>query len=336
MGLAATLAVFLAGVVLMVAASELLVRGLDSLGNRLGLRESLLGLVTALGADAPEISSSIAALHAGARDAGFAVALGSNVFNLAALLGLGAIVAGHVRVRRAGLLVDGVVAVGLAALAAVLLLGLVAPVAVLALMLVILGSYVSTLTASPRALAQWRPLGRLARVLAAAASEIEHESRVEHARVGMWSTVAVLVSGLGLVVVGSNLAVVAALSLAAALDVSPVVVASVALAGLTSVPNAYAAVHLARQRRGTAVVSATLHSNTINLVFGVCVPAVAVGTGQSSASLLALAWFAAGTLLALLLLWRRRGLDRSGGLGIIGVYAAFVAVQIALAGRAAP
>jgi cation:H+ antiporter len=53
----------------------------------------LLGIVTALGADSPEIASAITALAAGHSDLGVGVVIGSNIFNLAALLGLSALVA---------------------------------------------------------------------------------------------------------------------------------------------------------------------------------------------------------------------------------------------------
>ena len=45
-----------------------------------------------MGADSLEISSAIVALLSNRRDLGVGIALGSNLFNLAALLGLGALV----------------------------------------------------------------------------------------------------------------------------------------------------------------------------------------------------------------------------------------------------
>jgi hypothetical protein len=44
----------------MLASSEVMVRELARLGLKLKLTEGLLGLLTALGADAPEISSDLA------------------------------------------------------------------------------------------------------------------------------------------------------------------------------------------------------------------------------------------------------------------------------------
>src|SRR3954469_21431737 len=93
-----------------VAASIVLARELDRVGERLGFSEALLGIVTALGADAPEIASAVTAVVAGHEDTGVGVVVGSNVFNLAALLGVSALVAGPVRIHKHGLVLNGGVA----------------------------------------------------------------------------------------------------------------------------------------------------------------------------------------------------------------------------------
>ena len=88
------IAVFVAAAALSLGASAVLVVRLERVGARLGLSEALLGLVAALAADTPEVTSAVTALAHGQHDVGTGVVLGSNVFNLAALIGLGAVVAG--------------------------------------------------------------------------------------------------------------------------------------------------------------------------------------------------------------------------------------------------
>jgi Ca2+/Na+ antiporter len=56
---------FAAGVVVSLAASWVLVSRLERLGDRAGLPEAWLGLVAALAADAPEITSAVTALTHG-------------------------------------------------------------------------------------------------------------------------------------------------------------------------------------------------------------------------------------------------------------------------------
>ena len=83
--------VFVAGSALSLCASWLLVSLIERTGNRLGVTEAMLGLVAAVAADAPEITASVSALLGHQPDVGSGVVVGSNVFNLAALVGLGAV-----------------------------------------------------------------------------------------------------------------------------------------------------------------------------------------------------------------------------------------------------
>ena len=94
-----TAAVLVAAAALSLGASAVLVVRLERLGARLGLSEALLGLVAALAADTPEVTSAVTALAHGQHDVGTGVVLGSNAFNLAALIGLGAVVAGGIKLH---------------------------------------------------------------------------------------------------------------------------------------------------------------------------------------------------------------------------------------------
>jgi cation:H+ antiporter len=138
------------------AAGEALVRGLDRLGGRLGFSGAMLGLLTALGAAAPEISSALAPLRAGARDIGLGVVLGSNIFNLAALLGLGAVLAGRVHVRRAGLVLHGGVALWATLVSGTLLRRALAPAPASVLLAVVVIPYVVGAGAHGWAPGWWR------------------------------------------------------------------------------------------------------------------------------------------------------------------------------------
>ena len=140
----ATLGFLVALAVTLVAAAVLADR-LDRVGVRLGFTETLLGVLTAIAADAPELASSIAAILRGERDVGLGVVLGSNAFNLAAMVGLGAIIAGTVRPRRSSLTIEAIVALALLGATAALLVGRLPPVATLAVVLLVLVPYISIL-----------------------------------------------------------------------------------------------------------------------------------------------------------------------------------------------
>lgn len=131
------------------------------------------------------------------------------------------------------------------------------------------------------------------------------------------------------IVGGSVEMVQAALSLGQSWHVPDAVTGALVLAALTGLPNVYAALRLARQGRGGAVVSETLNSNTLNLLIGITIPALVFGLGRGGAASVLEAWWLLGlTLAALLLLFRRPCLSRWGGAGIIALYLAFVAVRL--------
>jgi cation:H+ antiporter len=108
-----------------------------------------------------------------------------------------------------------------------------------------------------------------------------------------------------------------------------VIVGIVVLAILTSLPNAFTAARLALQGRGSALVSETLNSNTVNLVFGISIPALFIAIGSTSALTgFDLGWLLLMTGVVLALLARPRGVGRSAGVAILLLYAVFVVVQI--------
>ena len=147
---------FCAGVVASLAASWLLVSRLERLGERAGFSEAWLGLVAALAADAPEITSAVTALTRGQASVGAGVVIGSNVFNLAALLGLAAVVAGWIGFHRRVVLLAGVPAVWVAAVCLLAVAAVVGPAAGLALTAVVLVPYAAVL-GMRRARLEWSP-----------------------------------------------------------------------------------------------------------------------------------------------------------------------------------
>ena len=89
MAIGAATVAFVVGAVVCLGTSWVFVSKLEMVGERFGLSEAFLGLLAALAADTPEITAAVTALTRHQRAVGAGVVIGSNVFNLAALLGLG-------------------------------------------------------------------------------------------------------------------------------------------------------------------------------------------------------------------------------------------------------
>ena len=313
--------VFLASLAVTLGAAAFFARRLDHVGLRLGLPETLLGLLTALAADAPEVSSAIAALVKGQHGVGVGVVVGSNVFNLAAMIGLSALLCGGIRIHREALAVEGLVGVAATVVAGALIVKLIGAWLALLLLAAVLVPYLVLLSLGP---------ARAPRSLVPFFGERHRPDHVLAHGEAVLVPALMLLPALAIIVVGSFGMVDSALNLAHRWSVPDVIVGILVLAILTSIPNAFTAARLAFQRRGAAVVSETLNSNTTNLVFGIAVPALFVSLGSTSAlTVFSLGWLLLMTLVAIALFARRGGVTRSGGLAILLLYVVFVAVQIA-------
>ena len=325
--------VFAVGVVVSLGASWVLVERLERVGARLGLSEALLGMLAALAADAPEITAAVTALVRNDQRVGAGVVLGSNVFNLAALLGLSAVVAGHIALHRRVVELGGAVAMWIAVVCLVVVVGVLSPLAGLFLAIAALGPYLVILGVNHE---------RLARVAAALGmdavaggcrqrgggrarggdtSEPRRRSRCRH---GGWRVAVVVGASIAMERTGAELGVRHA--------VPEIVVGGLVLAAVTSLPNAVAAVYLAARERGTAVLSTALNSNALNVTAGLLLPTAILGLGQPSGqTTFVAASYLALTAFVLVAAYAGRGLRRPVGLVIIAAYMAFAAILVATA-----
>ena len=322
------LGIFVLGAVVSLAASALLISRLERVGERLGLSEALLGLLAALAADDPEITSSVAAIAGGHGTVGIGVTLGSNVFNLAALLGLSAVIAGRIGFHRRAIILEGGVGLWIALLSVAVVAGLVGPPVGLLLALLVFVPYVGLSALRPVERARLRLPGRSSGWLARALAEEESELAVaiRPQRGNLIDAVVALVAVI--VVVAASVAMEeAATNLGTGAGLAAIVVGGLILAGVTSLPNAVAAVYLASRGRGAATLSEAFNSNALNIIVGLLAPGAILGLADpSGASLFVATSFVIITTGTVVLALRGRGLDRRAGSIIIASYLVFAGV----------
>ena len=334
MSAAVAVPAFIAGAIVSLATSFLLVARLERVGERLGLSEALLGMVAALAADAPEITAAVTAVAHHEQRVGAGIILGSNVFNLAALLGLGAVVAGRIRLHRRVVLLGGAVAIWVAVVCLLVVTGALGAAWGLTLTLVVLGGYLAALATEGRGLERLRIPARPAQWLRSAITE-EEEELLEAIRPprGRWPDVALALASLIVVVAASVTMERAAAALGTRYAIPEIVVGGLVLAAVTSLPNAVAAVYLAARGRGAATLSTALNSNTLNVAIGLLLPATILGlgspTGQTTMITL---WYALLTIVVLGVAYLRHGLGRVAGSLIVAAYAVFI-VSVLASGR---
>jgi cation:H+ antiporter len=317
---------FLISLAVTLAAARLFARRLDRLGVRFGFPEALIGLLTAVAADGPNVSSALFALAKGAHDVGVGVLVGSNAFQLAAMIGLSALLAGGVRLPRETLALEGLVGLLITMLAAALLLRWLSPAASAAIAALVIAPYLTLVIGGARLLDRLhaRPRSPVARLARALHEHPGPERDPDPAPDPTHHLIALIVLDLAMIIGGSAGMVQAALSLGGDWHIATTVLGVLILAPLTSLPNAATAIRLGLAGRGAALVGETFNSNSINLGVGVIGPSLFVTfAALTSVDKLQLAWLLAMTVSTLVLLVRPGGMRRAGAAVLVALYFAF-------------
>lgn len=320
---------FVACAAISLTASSTLIVRIERVGARLGVTEAVLGLIAAIAADMPEITTAVTALVRGQHDVGVGVVLGANVFQLAALLGIGAIVARGIQLDRRVVAFEGFAAAWIALVALLVVVrGMPGPPALL-LALVVFVPYVVVSAMSPEARAKL-PLPERFRSDVTEAIEDEEEEIAEvlgplpSQRSDVW----VALAALALVIAASVALESVATTLGTRWGIADIVLGGVILAGVTSLPNLVAAIYLARKGRGAATLSEAMNSNRINTLAGLLIPAAVIGAGFAASAASGTAslawWYLIMTVGILTVAYLRRGLGRLEGIIILAAYAAIV------------
>jgi len=281
--------------------------------RRFGLSEFVIGLtIVGIGTSAPELVVSADAALIGRGDLAVGNVLGSNVFNLALILG-GLALFGAIPVDRSAVRRDGAALVLATAIGGVVLLDATVTRTEGAAMVACMVAYLAYLlrtgdetaagsgdgsgaSSNARDEARSTPPGGLAR-------GPTHSSR----------TAAELVAGLALVLASGHFMVESASALALAAGISELVVGETIVAAGTSTPEL--AVSLVAMRRGRVGVSVgnILGSNVFNLLGILGVAAIIRPLAASPAVLTGVAWLAAITVAAVVALWTGSRLSRPEG-----------------------
>lgn len=215
----------------------------------------------------------------------------------------------------------------IAALAAALVLNQTSPIVSLLLVLLVFLPYVRVLSLRPVPTgSEGLQAGRVRRYFAGTATEQAEESRPSQLpRQATNGDLLTLIPVLVAVVFGSVELVDAAVRIGGHLGVGQSVLGALILGPLTGIPNVIAAVSLARHGRGSAVVSESLSSNSLNVLVGLCIPAVVLGTSAVNARAeLEVGWLLGLSVLTIGLTGFRGGLLRSDGVLVVLCYVGFV------------
>jgi cation:H+ antiporter len=318
-----TLLLFIAGLVALVAGAELLVRGASKLALSFGISPLVVGLtIVAFGTSAPEVAVSVGAVLDGKTDIAIGNVVGSNIFNVLFILGLSALIAPLiVNVQ----LIRQEVPIMFGASLLLLLLALDGRLGVVegAFLFALLIAYTVFLVRQSRTETQ--------------VARDEYAGEFNPPASGGWDTrlpvqLVLIVVGLGLLVLGSEWLVSAAVSFAKALGVSDLVIGLTIVAAGTSMPEVATSVTAALKGERDIAVGNVVGSNTFNILGCVGLSALVSGPAGLVIATSVLnfdIWIMTAVALACLPVFMTgREIARWEGVVFLGYYVAYVAYLI--------
>ncbi len=249
--------ILILGLAVLTIGAELLVRSASKLAVAVGISPLVIGLtVVAFGTSAPELVVSIQSALSGQPDVAIGNVVGSNIFNVLFILGISALIVPLV-VSQQLIRFDVPLMVGLSL--AVLLFAYDGRIGRLDGLLLTAGLISYTLWAI------WKSRKEQADIKA----EYEAEFGVEEKASGLHRTllnVALLIAGLGLLVLGSRWFVESATTIARSLDVSELVIGLTIVAAGTSLPEVATSIMAAVRGERDIAVGNVVGSNIFNIM----------------------------------------------------------------------
>jgi len=262
---------FVFGLVALVAGAELLVRGASRLALSVGVSPLVVGLtIVAYGTSAPEVAVSVGGALGGQSDIAVGNVVGSNIFNILFILGVSSLIR-PLLVHRQIIRQEIPIMIGSAILCILFSAdGAIQPYEA-AVLLVLLIAYTVYLIRQSRAETK---ANAGADDLPAPTSQWDRHWSVQ---------VGLILAGLALLVLGSNLLVEAASTIARAFGVSDLVIGLTIVAAGTSLPEVATSITAAIRGQRDIAVGNVIGSNTFNIFGGLGASGVVTSTGLTVA-----------------------------------------------------
>ncbi|MQA89013.1 MAG: calcium/sodium antiporter [Gemmatimonas sp.] len=292
--------------------AEWLVDGAARIAARLGVSKLLLGLtLVSFGTSAPELLVGVVASYQGNGSLAIGNVLGSNIANIALILGVTALISG-ITVRREIVVRDIPIMIGFAILVPVFgVSGSISGVAG-AILLLLFVTYLGFLAVD-------------ARRQSLDPERVIEEHQIDGPQHSLGRDLLLAVLGLVVLATGAELLVNSAVAIAVTFDISEVVIGLTLVALGTSLPELAASISAARRSEGEIVIGNVVGSNIFNvaLILGVSAIVRPIPISQTVLRVDAPIAIAISALLLPLVLVNRRIYRWEGGI-LLATYIGFL------------
>ena len=307
----------LGGLVILMVAAEVMIRGAVGLARHFGLSPLLIGMtVVALGTSAPELVVSLDAALTGNPAIATGNIVGSNIANVLLIVGAAAVIAPMAR-RSERLYRDGLLLVLCTGLFVLLCWGESLALAQGALLLILFLGFMGS--------AYWRDIND-PRASAERVGEVEEIGAVPQKA---WIAWAATLGGLAGIALGADLMVSGGVDIARSFGLSEEVIGLTLIAIGTSLPELAASVVAARRGHPDVAIGNVVGSNMFNMLAIAGVVAMAAPLPVPSTMLAFDLWVMLGAAILIVpTMTGWTGVSRLGGVALLALYGGYLASQV--------
>lgn len=308
--------------IIVVKSADLFIDNLVEIGAALGISQIILGVTaSAIGTSLPEFGSALIATLSGSVDIGVGTVIGSNIWNIAGILGISATVAGVIRTNKEGLNRDWLMT---------LITGII-------LMFFMIFSDINWITSLIMIFAYCIYLWLLIKsqrkkthIDSLKEDEIiEYKYNKKKRSINKKTIIFTVLGFLGLII-GCRILVYSSIELARIAGIPEMIMGLFTLAVGTSIPELVVTVSSAMKGLHDLSIGTVLGSNTFNILIGIGIPALIMTIPVEPLSLT----FDAPVMIfitVLLMILIRAGnmkLNRIAGLILLGTYISYAIIRI--------
>lgn len=322
-------AILIVSLIIVIKAADVFIDNLVEIGSILGISEIILGVTaSAIGTSLPEFGSAVIAAFTGSTDIGVGCVIGSNIWNIAGVLGISATFAGFMRCETKGITRDGLVTLVTAfILVGFMFFGSINRLVAI-VFFIVYAIYLWILIRDQKKEANKnREKVKEEKVKEEIKMQLEDPTPSKKSinyKIVLWTVIGFI----GLVI-GCRLLVYSGVELAKIAGISEMIMGLFTLAIGTSIPELVVTLSSAMKGLHNLSIGTVLGSNTFNIMIGIGVPALFLNIPVERLSLILDApVMIFVTVLVLLLIRRGMKLTRIDGLILLSTYIIYAVTRL--------
>ena len=252
--------------IIVVKSADVFVDNLVEIGSTLGISEIILGVTaSAIGTSLPEFGSALIASLSGSVDIGVGTVIGSNIWNIAGILGISATVSGVIRTNKKGLTRDWLMTLITGIILLIFMFFGDIHWSASIIMIAAYGYYLHLLIKSQREQNQ---------VNSSEEEKIDESENNQNKRNIDKKAIALVVIGLIGLIIGCRILVFSGVELARIAGIPAMIMGLFTLAIGTSIPELVVTLSSAMKGLHDLSIGTVLGSNTFNMLIGIGIPAL--------------------------------------------------------------